>query len=177
MVLFVDAAHFLHGAYVSWLWCFRRIFLRSPSGRQRFNVLGALDAVTRQVHCFTNEGYLTAESVCTLLRQVAAFYGAALPITIFLDNARYQRCALTQTQAQALGIELDFLPAYSPNLNLIERYWKWVKKECLNSQYHADFAAMKTVVLRCLHQGHRTHHAELVSLLSWKFHLFDKVTL
>ena len=177
MVLFVDAAHFLHGAYVGWLWCFHRIFLRSPSGRQRFNVLGALDALTRQVHCFTNEGYITAESVGTLFRQVAAFYGPALPITIFLDNARYQRCAWTQAQAQALGIELDFLPSYSPNLNLIERYWKWVKKECLNAQYHADFASMKAVVRRCLDQGHREHHAELVSLLSWKFHLFDKVTI
>lgn len=144
--------------------------------RQRFNVLGALDAVTRQVHCFTNEGYINAESVCTLLGQVAAFYGPVLPITIFLDNARYQRCALTQSQARALGIELEFLPSYSPNLNLIERYWKWVKKECLNSQYHPDFASMKTGILHCLHQGHREHHAELVSLLSWNFHLFDNVT-
>lgn len=177
MVLFVDAAHFVHGAYLGWLWCFHRIFLRSPSGRQRFNVLGALDAVTRQVHGFTNEGYITAESVCTLLRQVAAFYGPDRPITIFLDNARYQRCALTQAQAKALGIELDFLPAYSPNLNLIERYWKWVKKQCLNAQYHADFASMTAGILRCLNHGHQAHQAELVALLSWKFHLFDKVTL
>jgi transposase len=177
VVLFLDAAHFLYGAYAGWLWCFVRIFLPSPSGRQRFNVLGALDAVTRQVHCFTNEGYINAESVCTLLRQVAEFYGPTLPITIFLDNARYQRCAWTQAQAQALGIELAFLPSYSPNLNLIERYWKWLKKECLNSRYHAAFAAMKTAVLRCLNQGHREHQAELVSLLTWNFHLFDKVTI
>lgn len=176
MVLFVDAAHFLYGAYLGWVWCFRRIFIRSPAGRQRFNVLGALDALSRQVHSFTNESYITAESVCTLLRQVAAFYGPARPITIFLDNARYQRCALVQAQARTLGIELEFLPSYSPNLNLIERYWKWLKKECLNAQYHADFATMQTAILHGLAHGHVQHHAALVSLLSWHFQLFDKVT-
>ena len=52
----------------------------------------------------------------------------ACRLTIVLDNARYQRCALVQSLAQSLGIELLFLPAYSPNLNLIERFWKFVKK-------------------------------------------------
>jgi hypothetical protein len=65
------------------------MFLRSPSGRQRFNVLGCLDAVTRQIHTLTNEGYINAQSVCTFLSQVAAFYGPQIPITIFLDNAKY----------------------------------------------------------------------------------------
>ena len=55
VVLFVDAAHFVYGAFLGSWWCFARGFLRSPSGRQRFNVLGALDAVSRQVHLFTNE--------------------------------------------------------------------------------------------------------------------------
>jgi transposase len=177
VVLFVDAAHFIYGAYLGWLWCFSRIFIRSPCGRKRFNVLGALDAVSRQVHCFTNDTYITAESVCALLRQVAAFYGQDKPITIFLDNARYQRCALAQAEAIKLGIELDFLPSYSPNLNLIERYWKWIKKQCLNSCYHDDFTAMKTAILTCLLEGHRKHHAELVSLLSWNFQRFDNIRI
>jgi hypothetical protein len=55
VVLFLDAAHFVYGAFLGSLWCLARVFLRSPSGRQRFNVLGALDAVSRQVHLFTNE--------------------------------------------------------------------------------------------------------------------------
>ena len=76
MVLFLDAAHFVYGAFLGSLWCFARVFIRSPSGRQRFNVLGTLDAVTRQVHLFTNETYITAQSVCALLSQLAVFYGA-----------------------------------------------------------------------------------------------------
>ena len=175
MVLFLDASHFVYSAFLGSLWCFERVFIRSPSGRQRFNVLGALDAVTRQVHLFTNETYITAQSVCALLSQLAVFYGPRnIPLTIFLDNARYQRCELVQAHARALGIELEFLPTYSPNLNLIERYWRWVKKQCLNAQYHADFATMKTAILKTTASAHHEHAAALASLLTWNFQLFPK---
>ena len=50
-----------------------------------------------------------------------------------LDNARYQRCALVQDLARSLGIELLFLPSYSPNLNLIERVWRFVRKQVLDA--------------------------------------------
>jgi hypothetical protein len=69
--------------------------------------------------------------VQALLRKLSTRY-AGLPLTLVLDNARYQRCALVQELAKGLRIELLFLPAYSPNLNLIERPWKFVKKKCLS---------------------------------------------
>jgi transposase len=177
VVLFLDAAHFIYTVYLGFLWCLSRMFLRSPSGRQRFNVLGCLDAVTRQIHTLTNEGYINAQSVCTFLSQVAAFYGPQIPITIFLDNAKYQRCDWVGAHARSLGIELEFLPSYSPNLNLIERYWKWVKKQCLYSKHYADFSAMKTAILECMSRGQAQSKQELVSLLSWKFQMFSKVTI
>ena len=175
MVLFLDAAHFVYGAFVGYLWCFARVFLRSPSGRQRFNVLGALDAVSRQVHLFTNETYITAHSVCMLVDQLAAFYAPRkVPLTLFLDNARYQRCALVQAHAQALGIELEFLPSYSPNLNLIERYWRWIKQQCLRAKYHADFEAMKATIQKTTATAHNDYAKELASLLTWNFQTFPK---
>ena len=54
-VFFVDAAHFVHRAYLGFIWCFTRIFIPSPSGRKRFNVLGAINAVTKEVVTVTNE--------------------------------------------------------------------------------------------------------------------------
>jgi transposase len=121
------------------------------------------------------EAYITAQSVCALLNQLATCYGPRnVPITLFLDNARYQRCALVQAHAQALGIELEFLPTYSPNLNLIERYWRWVKKQCLNAQYHADCAAMKTANPTTTASAHHNHAPALASLLTWNFQLFSK---
>ena len=139
-------------------------------------MLGALDAVSHRIHTFTNEGYINALSVCELLTQVASFYGPSIPITIFLDNAKYQRCQLVCEHAKRLGIELEFLPSYSPNLNLIERYWKWIKKRCLYSRYHADFAAMKSEILDRMNCGHQQDNNELASLLTWNFQTFSNVT-
>ena len=133
--------------------------------------------VTRQIHSFTNEGYINAQSVCEFLSQVAAFYGPSLPITTFLDNAKYQRCELVSNHAQTLGIEWEFLPSYSPNLNLIERYWKWVKKRCLYSKYYSDFTAMKSAILDRMERGHREDKDELTSLLTCNFQFFDNVTI
>lgn len=114
------------------LWCFVRQFVRAPSGRQRFNVLGALNAITHELVLVTNDTYINALSVCDLLRRIAALE-LTVPITLVLDNPRYQKCHLVRDLAATLNIELLYLPTYSPNLNLIERLWKFVKKKCLYS--------------------------------------------
>lgn len=74
--------------------------------------------------------------------QIARLSGISqdIPITLVLDNARYQKCQLVTELASTLAIELLHLPSYSPNLNLIERLWKFVKKQCLYSKYYSDFS-------------------------------------
>jgi transposase len=173
-VFFVDAAHFVLGAYLGFLWCFERVFIQSGSGRQRFNVLGALNAVTHELITVTNETYINAQSVCELLHKLAAL-GLSIPITLVLDNARYQKCAVVMELAQSLDIELLYLPAYSPNLNLIERLWKFVKKQCLYSIYYPDFQSFKQAITSCLDQCHTTYKQELDSLLTLRFQSFKKV--
>lgn len=172
-VFFVDAAHFVLAPFLGFLWCFTRVFIKAPAGRQRFNVLGALNALTHELIMVTNDAYINAESVCELLRKLAAL-NLSVPITLFLDNVRYQKCALVMATAADLHIELCFLPAYSPNLNLIERLWKFVKSECLYSEYYADFASFKAAIATCLAQTHSTHKSALDTLLTLKFQLFEK---
>ena len=133
----MDAAHFVFAPFLGVVWCFARLFVKAPSGRQRVNVLAALNATTRDLFTVTNLTSLPSATVWELLRLVASAH-PAVPLTVVLDNARYQRCQLVQNLAQSLGIELLFLPPYSPNLNLIERFWKFVKKQCLYSKYYAD---------------------------------------
>lgn len=116
----MDASHFVLASFLGWVWCFVRLHVRAASGRQRYNVLGALNAVTHELITEINTTYITATSVCALLQKIASRAGS-VPVTLVLDNARYQRCALVTGAAKALGIELLFLPSYSPNLNLIER--------------------------------------------------------
>src|SRR5262249_7654221 len=112
-VFFVDAAHVVFGAFLGYLWCFARCWIKAPSGRQRFHVLVALNAITYEVITVTNLTYINSESVCQLLRKLVAL-GLQVPLTLVLDNARYQRCALVQSVADALGIELLYLPGTSP---------------------------------------------------------------
>ena len=80
------------------------------------NVLAALNAITHELVSVTNQSYINAQSVCDLLSQLALKH-LHMPVTVVLDNARYQRCKLVQELAEQLGIELLFLPPYSPNLN------------------------------------------------------------
>jgi len=126
----VDAAQFLYGPFLGFLCCLVRLCVPGPSGRKRYHVLAALNAVTPEVLRVANHSDSKAASVCGLLRQVAAA-GLPRPITLVLDNARCQRCELVQALARSLRIERRFLPRYAPNLNVLERLWKFVKKACL----------------------------------------------
>lgn len=175
-VFFVDAAHFVMGAFLGMIWCFQRIFIKSPSGRKRFNVLGALNAITHEIILVSNDSYITAIQVCELLQKLADL-GLSVPITLVLDNARYQKCRIVQDLAELLEIELLYLPTYSPNLNLIERLWKFVKKKCLYGKYYEDFAQFSSAISACLTDAHLQHKNELDSLLTLRFQHFDKTQI
>src|SRR5258708_1862693 len=172
-VFFVDAAHFVLAPFLGFLWSLARLFIQAPSGRQRFNVLGALNAINHELITVTNDSYITSDQVCQLLRKLAHLH-LTVPITLFLDNAAYQRCALVLQTAADLPIELCFLPPYSPNLNLIERLWKFVRKDCLYSTYYAKFPEFKTAISDCLAQTHTTPKDALDSLLTLHFQMFKK---
>jgi transposase len=73
-------------------------------------------------------------------------------------------------------MDLSFLPSYSPNLNLIERLWKWVKKDCLNCKYYESFEEFKNAINQSLMKVSQIEYKkELDSLLNLKFQLFDNV--
>ena len=175
-VFFVDAAHFVFGTFLCCLWSFARLFVRAASGRQRFNVLGAWNAVTRELTAVTNTTVVNTETMCALLRKLAA-QGLSGPITVVLDNARYQRNAVVQTLAASLGIELLFLPSYSPNLNLIERLWRFTKRQALYGRYHPNFASFQDAVAQTLGQVSTTHAEKLASLMTLNFQEFENVSL
>ena len=175
VVLFMDAAHFVWTVFLGSLWCFTRYFIPSPSGRKRFNVLGAINATTKEILTFTNESYINSKCVCAFLQQIYDHYGDSTPITIILDNASYQRCWLVRNFAAHLGIELLFLPSYSPHLNLIERLWRFTKKECLYSKYYSTFDDFRAAISSCLDEAPTKHKSQLDSLLALNFQSFDNV--
>jgi transposase len=175
-VFFVDAAHFVYGTFLCCLWSIARIFVRAASGRQRFNVLGAWNAVTRQLIAVTNTTVVNTETMCELLRAIAA-QKLAGPITVVLDNARYQRNQVVQALAAELGIRLLFLPPYSPNLNLIERLWGFAKRQSVYGKYHANFASFRKAIEATLSGISTTHAQKLETLMTLTFQEFDDVSL
>lgn len=175
-VFFVDAAHFVFGTFLCYLWSFVRVFVRAASGRQRFNVLGAWNATTRELTYVANTTTVNLDTMCELLRKLAAL-GLSGPLTVVLDNARYQRNKVVQTLAEQLGITLLFLPSYSPNLNLIERLWKFLKRRSVYGRYHPTFTDFRAAIEQDLAQLSTTHRTPLQSLMTLNFQQFENVSL
>ena len=175
-VFFVDAAHFVFGTFLCYLWSFTRIFVRAASGRQRFNVLGAWNAVTRHLIAVTNTTVVNTETMSELLRKIAAL-GLTGAITLVLDNARYQHNAAVKALASQLGITLLFLPSYSPNLNLIERLWKFTKRRALYGRYHLKFANFQAAIQEILDGIPTTYAQQLETLMTLNFQQFEDVSL
>jgi transposase len=135
--------------------------------------MGALNAVTHELITVCNDSYINAHSFCELLQKIAELH-LRVPITLILDNARYQKCKLVRDFSELLNIELLYLPPYSPNLNLIERLWKFVKKKCLWSKYYSDFNKFENAITDCLSRTHTTYKKELDSLLTFNFQSFKE---
>lgn len=175
-VFFVDAAHFVFGTFLCCLWSFTRIFVRAASGRQRFNVLGAWNATTRTLTAVTNTTVVNTETMCELLSKIAA-QGLTGSVTLVLDNARYQRNDVVMALAAKLNITLLFLPSYSPNLNLIERLWKFTKRQTLYGRYHPTFANFRTAIEETLADLPNKHAEDIATLMTLNFQRFENVSL
>jgi len=93
-LLFVDAAHFALATFLGWLWSFTRIFIKAPAGRQRLNVMVAVDEITRQLHFLSNATCINTDTMLTFLLQLREQYLNTLP----LDNARYGAATVSTTK-------------------------------------------------------------------------------
>jgi hypothetical protein len=144
-LLFMDGSHFVMGCdFLGYIYGKTRRFIKTFSGRKRYNVLGALNFVTKKGTPVAHDAYITAAEVCEMLGKVGCEY-AGKSVHIVLDNGRYQKCEVVATVAQELGIALHYIPPYSPNLNLIERLWKHVKSR-LRSKYYDLFDNFKNTI-------------------------------
>lgn len=173
-LLFCDAAHFVLQPFLCFLWSAVRVFLRASAGRNRINVLGAVNAMTKEVTTLINDTYITAETLVTFLKQLRERYNDGKAIAIVLDNARYQHCFVVKAMAASLGIHLLFLPPYAPNLNIIERLWKFTKKQILHARYYDKPAAFHEAIRQFFATINTNYNDQLHSLLSLKFQLFGE---
>lgn len=173
-LLFIDAAHFVMGGdFLGYVYGLARRFVKTFSGRMRYNVLGALNFVTKKVTTVTNDTYITATEIVEMLGKIAMEY-VGVPIHIVLDNARYQRCNIVTECAAKLGINLHFIPAYSPNLNLIERLWKHVRSKLL-TRYYDIFDCFKNRIDSIINDTDKASKVEIDRLIGKSVQLFDDI--
>jgi len=119
----------------------------------------------------TNTTYINAWVVVDLFKELRKLH-LDVPITLILDNAKYQRCYVIERAAYMYNIELLYLPPYSPNLNLIERAWKFIKKKALNNQSFKNFQEFQDAINSCIQDFTSSHQEELKTLMAWNFQTF-----
>ena len=175
-LLFVDASHFIMGCdYLGYIYGKARRFVRTYSGRSRYNVLAALDFVSKKMTTVTNDTYVTATEMCELIKKVSLAY-AGNPIFLVLDNARYQKCRVVVELAAEMKVTLVYIPPYSPNLNLIERLWKHVKGR-LRIKCYDDFSAFKIKIDSIINAADKADKTIVDRLISEKVQLFDNIAI
>lgn len=175
---FIDGWHptyGMHNVFSCWLLKGQRLDMGVGGGRHRLNVLGAFCPEDHEyIDLRIPKGSLNAQTVIALLDKIRARHPETKKFILYLDNAKYQHAKLVAAHVEKLRQEgvvfvLKFLPAYSPNLNLIERLWKFARKHALRC-WHETFEAMQAAIGQVL--DNLSHYeGELATLMTLKFHL------
>ena len=171
VILFADATHPQHNSSPSYGWIRTGVDkeLKANCGRQRLNINGVIDVES----CESTVGFydtINAQSTIDLFKQVETKYKKADRITIIVDNARYYRNKELDKYLSTSRIELLFLPPYSPNLNLIERFWKYFRKKVINNRYYPSYQEFIESCRRFFRERRR-YYQDLKTLLTENFHI------
>ena len=178
-LVFTDAAHFVYGKFSGRAWLNGRQFKATGHGRWRLNVYGAYDVSSGHILTHYGQNNVDAEFVVNYLTWLRSehYLDRDKPLHLVLDNARYQHCALVKEHAQSLNILLEFLPSYSPNLNLIERLWRYLKNLMGQAFYFNKEEFHDTIVHLLESLDKDSHRRKLQPLMTRKFQRFDNAQI
>jgi transposase len=170
-VYFMDGTHPQHNTMPAYGWIKEGEAkeIKSNTGRKRLNINGALNIEDLRVVARFDDS-INAQSTLALLHQLERRHAEAETIYVICDNAAYYRSTLVSDYLKDSKVELVFLPPYSPNLNVIERYWKFFKKKVLYNRYYEKFAEFKEACVNFFRQPRR-YLKELRSLLTENFQI------
>jgi len=174
---FFDPCHCMHNNVNGYEWQKKgkggTKYIKANSGRQRLNVVGALNAITKKPYVFLTEANCDQRLICMYLKSLRKQHpDQAKQIVLILDNAPYNHSFSVSKIAKRLNTELEFLPAYCPNLNLIERLWKFLKKKTKTNNYCEKFADFQNTILQFF-ENIETFRDELDSLLTTNFEIIQ----
>ena len=168
---YLDGVHPQHNTQLAYGWIKKGQdkVVKSNSGRQRININGALNGDTLEVIIRTDDT-INTQSTLKLFETLEQKHPNAKAIYITLDNAKYYKNGLVYEYLKTSKIKLLFMPPYSPNLNLIERLWKFMRKTILYNKYYEKFADFKVEVMRFF-ENIAQHNDKLSTLLTKNFQI------
>lgn len=140
------------------------------AGRKRYSVLGGYSPISGRAVSIRLEGMVNAETVCRFIDALEVAFPETERITVYVDNARYFHARLVKAYLIGKRVRFVYLPPYSPNLNLIERLWKFCKKKVL-ATFHPTFAQF-TQVIDDFFEHLERYKSELDTLMTENFELF-----
>lgn len=176
--LFLDAVHPSHNTTYSKIWTQKGQprYIQSNTGRERLNLCGAYNP-ENQDFTFIEAATINTDSMLDLLRAIGHKYALAKRVTIYLDNATYQKNKrVAAFLAEYSNLTLRFLPPYSPNLNLVERLWKFANEKVVNLKYYPFFTQFKSIILD-FYQNLNIYKEELKQRITYNFQLFEEVRI
>ncbi len=174
VIYFGDGVHPQHNTKLAngWIAKGKEKLIKSNTGRTRVNLNGLLDPATKEV-IIREEKTINAQSTIALFKETEEKNLSKERIYIIVDNARYYKNKMVTEYLEASKkIELIFLPPYSPNLNLIERLWKFMRKKIINNKYYEKSTEFRRKLLEFFDNIHN-YKDELDSLLTCKFQILN----
>ena len=170
-IIYMDGVHPQHNSKPAYGWFERGVEtpLKANSGRKRININGALNVDNLDVIINVGDS-VNAQSTIELFKKLELQYPYADRIVIVCDNARYYKSEMVSKYLKYSKIELKFLPPYSPNLNLIERLWRFMNKKIRNNKYYEKFTEFKSATF-AFFENLSIYKEELKRLLTQKFHI------
>ena len=171
LVYFADSTHPMLNPILSagWIRKGKEYEVKTNSGRQRVNINGAIEMKTLNVVSRSCKR-VNGSSMCDLLKAIRLKHPKARKIHLILDNAPYNKSNQVRDLAWELKIKILYLPAYSPNLNPIEKLWKFMKKEVMANRYYPDLETFQKELMLFL-RGIRKHKQKLSTLITDNFHI------
>ena len=173
-VYYADGTHPTHNTKTGrgWIRKGQDFAIDCNSGRKRVNINAAVRATKPEHLVYEVTDTINAQSTQRLCRQLLRKHPGKT-IYLICDNARYNRCSWLQEWAKSQRIEFVFLPAYSPNLNLIERLWRLLRQEAINSMYYATYQEFRHGIIDFM-DNIRKYKAAIRSLLTLNFRTVEQ---
>jgi transposase len=174
ILLFADPVHQIHNNENGYAWQKKGKAgtkkVLSNTGRRRLNIIGALNPLKISMTSLITEAKCDREVIKAFFKEIRKDYPEDIKINLILDNASYNKAYDVQKLAEELNISLIYLPPYSPNLNLIERIWKFFKKKITKNNYHPTFEEFNQAV-NDFFKKFNNFCDELKSLLTFNFEI------